>query len=120
MSKPEKPATPSTQIAEVKNIGGVTPAQINAWKAKHKEVYAIAVDDEGKELVGIFKKPDMATISAASRFASSDPVKSGEILFESCWLGGDIELKELDELKVSCFGKLAELFKVKEATIKKL
>jgi hypothetical protein len=112
-------ATKSEKVEE-KLAGGVSPAQLAAWKKTHKDVYQITVDDEGKEVTGYFKKPDMAVISAASRFASSDPVKSGEIMFESCWLAGDVELKEVEELKVSCFGKLAELFKVREAKIKKL
>lgn len=100
--------------------GGVTAAQINAWKKQHKEVYKVSVDDDGKLVVGYFKKPDLAVISAASRFAKSDPVKSGQIIFESCWLSGDVELKEVEELQASCFGKLAELFKLREASLEKL
>lgn len=109
------------QQKEEKQLGGVSQGQINRWKAENKgEVYLVSVPSDKGEAYGYFKKPDLGIIGAASKYASSDPIKSGEIMFNSCWLGGDAALKQDDELKVSCFAKLGELFKIREASIKKL
>jgi hypothetical protein len=97
-------------------------AQIKSWKAKHGEVYAISVADEAteKEYTGYFKKPDLKIIAASAKFTTEDPVKAGIVLMENCWLGGDEELKNNDEMKMGVIQQLSTLFKVKQATIKKL
>lgn len=103
--------------------GGITEAQIKQWKARWGEVHQVEVpvDDTGREkLTGYFKKPSLEIISASARFAESDPIKSGTVLFENCWLGGDEALKTNDEARVSCMKVLGKLFRVREATIKKL
>lgn len=99
--------------------------QINEWKNKYGSVYAITIpgntdDGEKDSFTGYFRKPNLKIISASSRFANDNPVKSGEILFENCWLGGDQEIKDNDELKLTAITKINELFKVREADIKKL
>jgi len=100
----------------------ITEAQIKKWKAKYGEVYAIEVkmDDEGTIATGYFKKPDLNIISAAAKFAEVDPIKSGTVMLENCWLGGDEDIKLNDEAKLAAIKKLGEIFKVKEAEVKKL
>lgn len=100
-----------------------TPAQIKKWKQDHGEVHQIDVplDDEGKKIAtGYFKKPNLEIMSAAAKYAESDPVKSGSVLFENCWLDGDQQLKNNDEAKLSAIAQLGQLFKVRAASIKKL
>ena len=101
-------------------VCGVTQGQIDAWKREFKEVHLITVKDGENEINGIFRKPDMTILSAAGRVAKSDPMQSGQIMFDNCLLACDDALKTDDELKVSCFSKLGELFKIREASIKKL
>lgn len=113
----------TTQQTSANYPAGVTEAQIKQWKARWGEVHLVEVpaDDEGKtKLYGYFKKPSLDIISASARFAESDPIKSGTVLFENCWLGGDETLKENDEARLSCMKALGKLFKVREAIIKKL
>ncbi len=101
----------------------VTEAQIKRWKAKYGEVYEIEVemDEEGKDIaVGYFRKPDLNVIAAVARFAESDPVKSGIVLFENTWLGGDERIKEDDEAKLGVIQQLQGVFKAKTARLKKL
>jgi len=103
--------------------GGVSQDQINAWKKQHGDIYAIDVntDDKGKnKATGYFKKPNLAIIGAASKYIETDPMQSSAIMFDSCWLGGDPEMQNVDEVKASAMGKLGELFKIREASIKKL
>ena len=99
-----------------------TAAQIKQWKARHKEIFEIEVplDDKGNKATAYFKKPDLTLIGAASKFSDSDPIKTGNILFEGCWVGGDETIKENDEARLSAMQTLGQLFKVRQATLKKL
>ena len=45
---------------------------------------------------------------------------SGEIILNTCWLDGDKEIKDNDDLWVAACLKCVELIEQKEATIKKL
>ncbi len=101
----------------------VTVTQINQWKKKWGDVFAVEVplDDEGKKIAtGYFKKPTLDTIKASSKYIESDPIKASEIVFLNCWLGGDEAIKENDEAKMSAMQKVSSLFKVRQAKLKKL
>lgn len=115
MSKNEK------TVAELL-AGGVTPAQISQWKKEHGDVFRVSVPgaDSNGVSTGYFRKPSLSIIGAASRYVTSDPIKFGEIVFNGCWLGGDPEMQHDDETRVSCMGKLSELFKIREAQLEKL
>lgn len=105
------------QPSEAKLKGGVTQAEVNEWKAKHGEVFAISVEDK----VGYFKKPSRATLAAALKhYGTSDTIKANELLMANCWLGGDSELKTIDSYFLACCNKLGELIEIKEAELKKL
>lgn len=102
----------------------VTQAQISQWKKKWGEVHVIEVplddSENGKKAMGYFKKPTLEAIKASQVYAESDPIKSGEVLFTNCWLGGDNDFEEIAEVKLSAIKPLASLFKVRTASIKKL
>ncbi len=121
MVKPAKKVEKETTPVEYP--GGVSEAQIKQWKGRWGEVHQVTVplDDEGKNFgYGYFKKPNLETISAAGKFTETDPIKSGTIIFENCKLWISDEIKESDEAKLSCIGRVGQLFKVRAATIKKL
>jgi hypothetical protein len=99
-----------------------TDAQIKIWKAKHKHIYEIEVlvGDENEKATGYFKKPDLKVISAAAKFADSDPIRSGMIMFNECVLEADERISEDDEAKLAVVEQLGKLFRRKVATIKKI
>ncbi len=68
--------------------GGVTEEQIKAWKGKHGKVVRIDVVDDGELHVGYFHRPRLETMSAITKLAKSDELKSSEVMFDNCWLGG--------------------------------
>tara|TARA_Y100000782_G_scaffold111876_1_gene140908 strand:- start:5291 stop:5620 length:330 start_codon:yes stop_codon:yes gene_type:complete len=96
--------------------------QIRKWKAKYGAVHQVTVPvgDEEEEAIAYFRKPDLKTIGAAGKFAETDPIKAGEIIFSNCWLGGDERIKEDDEAKIAAIKAVGQLFKAKVAQVKKL
>lgn len=103
--------------------GGITTTQLNEWKAKYGTVAQVKVptnDEHTEHVYCYFKKPSLDIIGAAAKFAETDPVKSGNILFESCYLGGDPEVKEIDECRMSAMQALSGLFKVRVSEVKNL
>lgn len=102
----------------------ITAAQIKQWKAKYGELYQITtpLDDTGKKTAtGIFRKPDLKIIAAASSHFDAEPLKAGEIIFKNCWVGGDEEIYATnDEAKMSVMAQLGNLFKVRTSSLKKI
>lgn len=117
---PKKKVTPNPTH---KLAGGVTQTQIDQWK---KDIggsihpITVAMDDLGnRKVTGYFKKPNLTILSATSS-VSSDPMKAGTMMLEYCWLGGDPEIKENDEVKASVIVALTKLFKIREAEVGEL
>lgn len=91
-------------------------AKIEGWKAKHGEVFMVEVDGR----VAYLKKPDRKTISAATVVGGNDPVKFSEILLTNCWIDGDEQIKDDNELFFGVAAQLGQLMQAKEASLKKL
>ncbi|MCM1380257.1 MAG: hypothetical protein NC044_09265 [Prevotella sp.] len=100
--------------------GGVTPEQIEAWKAKHKKVARVDIVDGEDTHIGYFHRPDFATVKAITKIAKTDEVEAGKVLFDNCWLGGSAELRtdavlfmavqaQLGSLINGCMGSLKNL-----------
>lgn len=92
-----------------------TREQIEAYKAKHGEIYLIEVEG-GKSC--ILRTPTRKDLSYMT--AISDPIKMNEIAIANLWVDGDEEIKTDDSLFFAVMSKMENLFKFKEATIKKL
>ena len=73
--------------------GGVSEAQVEAWKQQHRKSFAVEVQDGDEVHIGYFKRPTLETIKAVTKVAKTDEVKAGEIMFDNCWLGGSEELR---------------------------
>lgn len=73
--------------------GGVTEEQIKAWKGKHGKVVRIDVVDDGDLHVGYFHRPRLETMSAVTKMAKTDELKSSEVMFDNCWLGGSAAMR---------------------------
>ncbi len=99
--------------------GKVNKTQIDQWKALPENVqgihYCMTKDRSGKKHITYIKKPSLHEIGAAAKFAETDPVKSGKIMFDLCRLGGSEKVLHDDEMKSGVMQYLGGLFKVAEA-----
>lgn len=100
--------------------GGITEETINKWKAQHRKVTRIDVEDDGELHVGYFKRPSMETMAAVNKLAKSDEMKSATTLFNGCWLGGSEELRHDAVLFVACTAQLNKAFAAVSASLKNL
>lgn len=73
--------------------GGVTEEQINKWKGQYGKVIRIDVVDDGDLHVGYFHRPRLETMSAVTKMANTDELKSSEVMFDNCWLGGSSAMR---------------------------
>jgi len=93
-----------------------TAEQIEAWKKKHADIFLVEVDGHSC----ILKAPGRNELSYAATVAGKDPMKFNAAILESCWLGGDEEIKTNDRLFMGVASKLDEIIQTAEATVKKL
>jgi hypothetical protein len=93
----------------------IDQAQIDAWKKLYDNVFKLSVG--GK--VCFVRSVDRKIMSYVSQLAK-DPIKYNEALLESCWLGGDTEIKTNDSLFISVMDKLADLMDFQESELEKL
>lgn len=73
--------------------GGVTEEQIKVWKGKHGKVVRIDIVDDGDLHVGYFHRPKLETMSAVTKMSKTDELKSSEVMFDNCWLGGSSAMR---------------------------
>ena len=94
--------------------------QIDIWKKKYIDVFEIEV--EGKK--AYLRKPDRKDISHATIEAMElgvfNHIQYSETIMRDCWLGGDLEIIENDDLFLTTLPILQEISEVGKATIKKL
>jgi len=101
----------------------ITEDIIKKLKKKHGQVYLIEVDpeEEGGEVIQlVFRKPDRPTLSAAARFAQTDPIKSGEIVLENCLVHGPKEVLKDMSIFQAVSQQFEEITKARQARLKKL
>jgi hypothetical protein len=104
------------QKTTIESFSEITPEQIEAWKQQHGEVFKLVCEDKAC----IVKLADRKTLSFASAAGTKDPLKFNEMILKGCWLGGDIEILEVDAYFISVGVKIAELVQFKTATLEKL
>jgi len=111
-----------------------TKEQISDWKKQHGKVYAVHVypkakrtfDDSDKnfdkseKLTGYFRKPTAAVWGEATKHISKDIVKYQSELFVGCWVGGDQEIYDNDELRLSAAMELSNLFEYRITELEEL
>ena len=100
--------------------GGITPEQVEQFKARHRKAFRIDIVDGEDTHVGYFKRPDFDTIKAVTKVSKVDEVEAGKIMFDKCWLGGSEELRadavlfmavqvQLGKVLNGCMGSLKNL-----------
>ena len=100
--------------------GNVTEEQIRAWKAKYGKVVRIDVVD-GEDLhIGYFHRPTLATMSAVTKMAKTDELKSSEVIFDNCWLGGSSALRNDGVLFLETTKQLGKMLNSCRSSLKNL
>ncbi|RIV21395.1 hypothetical protein DYU11_18490 [Fibrisoma montanum] len=106
--------------AGVTGMTTVTDKQINDWKEKHGEIFAIDFEGEDNQtIVGYFRKPNRVEMNYISTF-HNQPFKMQEQLVKACFLGGDTRILHVDGFMLGAAQALNELLEVKRGELKKL
>ncbi|MBD3748937.1 MAG: hypothetical protein IE931_05530 [Sphingobacteriales bacterium] len=82
--------------------GGVTQAQLDAWKAKHGEVHIISVEvSKDDKAVGYYRKPDRDVLANVVNKATDGLMfEAREFLAQNTWLGGDKRHQTNDDVAI--------------------
>lgn len=100
--------------------GNLTEAQIEAFKQKHRKIFAIEIADGDEVHIGYFKRPTLETLKAVTKVARTDEVEAGKVMFDNCWLGGSEELRADALLFMAVQKKLGEVLNGFNGIIKNL
>ena len=97
-------------------VGQATVAEIDEWKKRHGDIYAIKVDGH----VCYLRKPTRRDLSFASSAGKKDPLKFNETLLRDCWLGGSEAIRRDDDEFMGASGVLDKIIPDAEAELEKL
>ena len=97
-------------------VGQATVAEIDEWKKRHGDIYAIKVDGH----VCYLRKPTRRDLSFASSAGNKDPLKFNETLLRDCWLGGSEAIRRDDDKFMGASGVLDKIIPDAEAELEKL
>lgn len=104
-------------------IGYLNDSQIAAVKAQTKKKYiheVQTIDDDEQAHVTYFTKPELDQLQMLASYAKKEQEMEGlAILFNTCRVGGSDEVLTDDEMKVSAYKALSQIFKRREAVVKK-
>lgn len=98
------------------------PTQITQWKKHNTDVFEIEVAiTETEKAYYYAKKPSFAIVLLAEKAIEKDEMETAvSILYNNCLIYADKEIENNEEAKIGVYTKLATLFEIKQATIKKL
>lgn len=116
MNKTKKAA----EAANKTYIGEATEEQINRWRAMHRKVVRIDVEDGDDVHIAYFKRPSMETMAAVTKLAKTDEMKSARSLFDGCWLGGSELIAQDAALFAAVMPQLNLVLSSVTATVKNL
>ena len=97
-------------------VGQATVAEIDEWKKRHGDIYAIKVDGH----LCYLRKPTRRDLSFASSAGKKDPLKFNETLLRDCWLGGSEAIRRDDDKFMGASGVLDKIIPDAEAALEKL
>lgn len=100
--------------------GNIQEETICKWKAQHGKVMRIDVVDDGELHVGYFKRPTLDAMRAVSSIAKTDELKSSEVMFDNCWLGGSERMRQDAVLFLEAVKQLGTLFSSCMSSVKNL
>lgn len=99
-------------------------AEADKVKGRHRtdKVYLIEVegDEEGdKTHRAWLRKPTLKTMSAFYTASQQDPIIAAKVVFNDCFLEGDREITDDDEIFMGAMNQIEELMKVRRARLVK-
>lgn len=100
--------------------GGITETQIQEWKRQYGRVVRVDVADDDELHIGYFRRPSLQTMSAVTKISKTDEVKSAEVLFDNCLLGGSEALRRDAILFMEAGKQLASMFSSCAGSLKNL
>ncbi|MBQ8282411.1 MAG: hypothetical protein IJZ01_02410 [Paraprevotella sp.] len=100
--------------------GGVTAEQTAQWKQKHGKVVRIEINDGDDCHIGYFHRPNLETMSAVAKIAKTDELKSSEVIFDNCWLGGSPSIRHDAVLFIEATKQLGAMLNSCRSTLKNL
>lgn len=90
-------------------------------KKQHGKLTQITTKDEnGNDVVFIFKKPDMATMSATAKIAQTDPMQSALVFARNTLVDGDSALLEDVDIFSSISESIMSLVETRKVEVKNL
>ena len=88
--------------------------QINEWKEKYGDIYALPVDDK----TGYLRSPDMVDYKRAfTAMQKGGDVAFGEEMLKALWLGGDEEILNDDDYFLPARKEMLSFFNYPDAEI---
>ena len=120
----------TTESSEALPNGKATEGQIAVWKKQHGVVYEIEVkgyfcyirefDRETMKYALSQLNMKINTETQEAEFDMDKLVNLGEVGLNTCWLGGDEEIKTSAPLFISACLQVGTLFEIADGTLKKL
>ena len=95
---------------------GFTQEKIEEYKAKYGEIFKIEVG--GKS--ALLRKPTRKQLAYISESKATNNIKASEFLLKECWIEGDQEIIDDDELFLGVIPILGKIIEVKQAQLEKL
>jgi hypothetical protein len=96
---------------------GTTPEQLQELVRKHGTVYPVYVTKDDRVFAGLFKKPNLTIMGAAAAAGTSNPLRTGEVLYTNCKLVADPEMDSDEEVKLAAINQVGKLFRILEAEV---
>ncbi len=78
----------------------VTKEQIERWKAQYGKVFRYTAKEGDKTYECYFKPITPEVLDAYEKMSKKSKLQGDNVVIESCWLGGDEEVKERNELSL--------------------
>lgn len=104
-------------------IGYLNDAELANFKTQKgtKSIHeVITIDEDEQTHATYFLKPTLDQLEMLAEFTKNDKAMEGlKTLFNTCRVGGSSDVLTDDEMKSSAYKALAQLFKRREAVVKK-
>lgn len=104
-------------------IGFLSDSELATLKAQKATKYiheVITIDDDEQTHATYFTKPTLDHLQVLADYAKKGEEMTGlAILFNTCRVSGSPDVLTDDEMKASAYKALAQLFKRREAVVKK-
>ena len=105
-----------------RSAANVTADVLLLWQNDYKSVFEINVPKgDGQEggYKGWIRKPNRNEMRELTS-KKTDPVTYSEIVLDMLWLGGDEEIKTVDEVFYGAMGVIQNVMDIPEASLKKV